>query len=307
MVNLTQKTCSCRQYTLSGIPCVHVITAIRDKKGKVEDYVSSWLHADTYMKVYSSVLQPMPGRNDWPKAQGNQVAIKPPPFKRLPGRAVTQMRKKKDEPNKEKDNGPHLSKKGQIQTCGFFENQAENQGERTGQKESNSTRTSQKTMSEPINQATASAGGEAVDANASGAFVAHGYGSQAPSTSAFFNVSASGRSTSSQAPGTASATVSCPAAPQALASNTGPAPTHTAATQTAVAKSKATKQSSQRPLPKILRMPPPSGRCWQDETGNFHGLKRERSSPASVAKYKKTEAARESALSNLSCRTTRSS
>ncbi|OMO72777.1 hypothetical protein COLO4_27468 [Corchorus olitorius] len=159
-------------------------------------------------------------------------------------------------------------------------------------------------MSEPINQATASASGEVVEANASGAFVAHGSGSQAPSTSAFFNVSASGRSSSSQDPATASVTVSCPTAPQAPASYTGPAPTHTAATQTAAKKSKATKQSSQRPLPKILRMPPPSGRCWQDEAGNFHGLKRGRSSPASVAKFKKTEVAREPALSDLSCRTT---
>ncbi|OMP08071.1 hypothetical protein COLO4_06801 [Corchorus olitorius] len=54
----------------------------------------------------------MPGRTDWPKAPGNPVAIKPPPFKRLLGRSVTQRRKKKDEPNKDKDDGPNLSRKG---------------------------------------------------------------------------------------------------------------------------------------------------------------------------------------------------
>ncbi|OMO69131.1 fumarylacetoacetate (FAA) hydrolase [Corchorus olitorius] len=48
-------------------------------------------------------------------------------------------------------------------------------------------------------------------------------------------------------------------------------------------------------------MPTPSGRCWQDAAGNFHGLKRGKSSHASVAKYKKNE---EPAASDLSCRTT---
>ncbi|OMP07775.1 Zinc finger, PMZ-type [Corchorus olitorius] len=64
IVNLSEKTCSCKKYTLSGIPCTHAITAIRDKRGKVEEYVSSWLHFSTYMRVYSNVLQPMTGRND---------------------------------------------------------------------------------------------------------------------------------------------------------------------------------------------------------------------------------------------------
>ncbi|OMP06290.1 hypothetical protein COLO4_08220 [Corchorus olitorius] len=43
-----------------------------------------------------------------------------------------------------------------------------------------------------------------------------------------------------------------------------------------------------RPLPKILTMPPRIGDCsWIDAAGNHHGLKRGRSSPASIAKLKK--------------------
>ncbi|OMP01016.1 hypothetical protein COLO4_12208 [Corchorus olitorius] len=174
-------------------------------------------------------------------------------------------------------------------------------------------------MSHPVNEATATAGGETASATASRAIVVHGSGAAAPSSSTFFKVSATARSTAAQRPATASATASAPVSspgatqanpepqaqasvePQAPALNTEPTPPQTALKPTAAKKSKPTKPSTKRPIPKILRMPAPSGRCWQDAAGNFHGLKRGRSSPASVAKYKKNE---EPAASDLSCRTT---
>ncbi|OMO79159.1 hypothetical protein COLO4_24523 [Corchorus olitorius] len=220
--------------------------------------------AANYCEVYNNVLQPMPGRTDWLKAPGNPVAIKPPPFKRLPGRPVTQRRKKKDEPNKDKDDGPNLSRKGpNSDLWPFFlpifcqENPAENQPDKTSQRESNST---QRSMSHPVNEATTAAGGDIVDATASGAFVVHENGPAAPSSSTtFFNVSATGRSTSSQRPATDSVIITAPVS--------SPAPT-----QTAAKKSKSIKLSTQRPIPKILRMPAPSGRSWQDASGwKFHG------------------------------------
>ncbi|OMO78607.1 hypothetical protein COLO4_24701 [Corchorus olitorius] len=83
-------------------------------------------------------------------------------------------------------------------------------------------------MPEPVNEASASAGSKAADANAFGAFVVHGSGPQTPSVSAFFNVLASRQSTATQFPASASATVSTPvsrpAAPQAPTSNNQPAP-----------------------------------------------------------------------------------
>ncbi|OMO89628.1 hypothetical protein COLO4_19660 [Corchorus olitorius] len=152
------------------------------------------------------------------------------------------------------------------------------------------------------------------DATASGAFVVQGSGPATPSSSTtFFNVSATSRSTSSQRPTTASVIITAPvsspgepqvqasAEPQAPTLNTEPTPPQTAPTQTAAKKSKPIKPSTQRPIPKILRMPAPSGRSWQDAYGKFHGLKRGRNSPTSVAKYKKSEAP---TCLDMSCRTT---
>ncbi|OMO78541.1 hypothetical protein COLO4_24719 [Corchorus olitorius] len=73
----------------------------------------------------------MSGRTDWPKASGNPVAIKPPPFKRLPGRPVTQRRKKKDEPNKDKDDGPNLSRKAKFRLMAFVSKKAITEGPAT--------------------------------------------------------------------------------------------------------------------------------------------------------------------------------
>ncbi|OMO66824.1 Zinc finger, PMZ-type [Corchorus olitorius] len=103
-------------------------------------------------------------------------------------------------------------------------------------------------MSEPaVQQASASATGESAEINASDTFLFSASGAESQTVSTQFNISAS-----------ASSIPSMPA----------------------------TKKS--RPLPKILTMPPRSGEfCVVDEVGNVHGLKRGRSSPASVAKLKK--------------------
>ena len=41
-VNLKQKTCACRKWDLTGIPCCHVIACIWFNKKDPEEYVSSY-------------------------------------------------------------------------------------------------------------------------------------------------------------------------------------------------------------------------------------------------------------------------
>ncbi|OMP04202.1 hypothetical protein COLO4_09855 [Corchorus olitorius] len=207
------------------------------------------LHQDA-TDVYGHVLQPMAGRMDWPKAPGRQLKIKPPPYRRIPGRPVEARRKKPDEPNKDQEGSSKLSRKGQVQTCTFCRQRGhnkrachqkdsmENQAERTETRESNpsssvtnrfaanSTREKGKGAMSNCHQATAIGSGESADANASGSFLIGGSQPQAPSSSIHFNVSASARApTSSQVPATATATVVAPnpsPIPAAPASFNGP-------------------------------------------------------------------------------------
>ncbi|OMP05201.1 hypothetical protein COLO4_08993, partial [Corchorus olitorius] len=191
----------------------------------------------------------------------------------------------------------------------------ENQAERTETRESNpsssvtnrfaanSTREKGKGAMSNCHQATAIGSGESAEANASGSFLIGGSQPQAPSSSTHFNVSASTRvSTSSQVPATATATVVAPnpsPIPAAPASFNGPK----IATASASAKPQAKKANpKKKPLPKFLTMPATSGRCWQDEAGNFHGLKHGRTSPASLAKLKKAQNISQPTISDLSCR-----
>ncbi|OMP08414.1 hypothetical protein COLO4_06498 [Corchorus olitorius] len=97
-----------------------------------------------------------------------------------------------------------------------------------------------------------------------------------------FNISASASSIPSM-PATVSTQVTAPAAP---AYGSGPA--SASASGPASSSNPEPVKKKSRPLPKILTMPPRSGEfCVVDEVGNVHGLKRGRSSPASVAKLKK--------------------
>ncbi|OMP00330.1 reverse transcriptase [Corchorus capsularis] len=66
VVRLEEKTCTCRIYKLSGVPCAHAICAIRERRGNVAEFVSSWYSKEVYMQSYSNPIQSMPGLKDWP-------------------------------------------------------------------------------------------------------------------------------------------------------------------------------------------------------------------------------------------------
>ncbi|GKB36216.1 mutator type transposase [Tanacetum coccineum] len=73
VVNLTQKTCSCRKWEISGIPCKHAIAAIHDMTdngfdvGIPEDWVHDSYKLQTWMNVYSHKVNPVNGRDMWSK------------------------------------------------------------------------------------------------------------------------------------------------------------------------------------------------------------------------------------------------
>ena len=101
VVKLNQKTCTCRRYTLSGIPCAHAVCAIRDRRDNPIDYVSSWLSKEMYLKAYEKSIQPIIGMKDWPNDEDKQ--IRPPHYKKKGlGRPKKARRKNPNEPEKPK-------------------------------------------------------------------------------------------------------------------------------------------------------------------------------------------------------------
>jgi hypothetical protein len=101
-VNLDNRTCSCRKWDLTGLPCNHAVSAIYKAKGHPEDFVSDFFKKPMYMDSYNHVFSPMPGQHGWTKT--NTEDIMPPGFRdHQKGRRQEKRRRGKFEPPKPKE------------------------------------------------------------------------------------------------------------------------------------------------------------------------------------------------------------
>ncbi|XP_062029125.1 uncharacterized protein LOC133745144 isoform X2 [Rosa rugosa] len=87
VVHLENRTCTCRLWDLSGIPCKHAISAIHHKRHKPEDYVDNCYRKSTYMQIYDNIILPINGMDLWEVS--DQAQILPPQYNRQPGRPRT--------------------------------------------------------------------------------------------------------------------------------------------------------------------------------------------------------------------------
>jgi hypothetical protein len=60
IVNLREKTCGCKKWDITGIPCHHAISAILHQGSKIEDYVDHCYTIEKYQKSYEPIIHPVP-------------------------------------------------------------------------------------------------------------------------------------------------------------------------------------------------------------------------------------------------------
>jgi hypothetical protein len=94
-VDLVKRTCGCRKWDLTGLPCHHAISAIYRASMYPEDYVHEFFKKAMYLEAYNPPIYPVPGEDLWTKA--DTPDIDPPVFKIEKGRAQTKRRKGKFE------------------------------------------------------------------------------------------------------------------------------------------------------------------------------------------------------------------
>ncbi|CAI9271593.1 unnamed protein product [Lactuca saligna] len=111
-VDLDQRTCGCRAWQLTGIPCVHGIAAIFFLNGNAEEYVAVWFTTNMFGSCYRYNVKPTNGADMWPET-GLQ-SILPPRHRRMPGRPKVNRKKCRTE----KEGKHTVSKKGGIPKCG---------------------------------------------------------------------------------------------------------------------------------------------------------------------------------------------
>lgn len=125
-VNLNAKTCSCRRWMLSGIPCCHAITCYMDRKLDPNDYIPHFYRKEAYVSCYEPLIHPTNGQNLWETTPYPDIL--PPPMRKMPGRPKKSRNKGADEKAKganekakgadEKARDPSLvTRKGKANNC----------------------------------------------------------------------------------------------------------------------------------------------------------------------------------------------
>ncbi|XP_071738935.1 uncharacterized protein [Rutidosis leptorrhynchoides] len=122
VVDLKDRSCSCRKWELTGMPCRHAVAAIWDMgrhSGNV-GFIESWVHPvyrlDTWKYAYGFSINPVNGRSLWPKSTVPNTLL-PPKVVKTAGRPKKNRRKTMDE-KKPNDNKGKLSRKGKTVKCG---------------------------------------------------------------------------------------------------------------------------------------------------------------------------------------------
>lgn len=109
-VKLKGKTCSCRAWDLTGIPCPHACCAIFDLGKDPEEFIDECYSKEVYTRIYSHTIQPLNGEISWPKT--NCEEIQAPLPRPMTGRPKKKRTREPNEPPVGK-----ISRQGRIMTC----------------------------------------------------------------------------------------------------------------------------------------------------------------------------------------------
>ena len=102
-VDLERKTCACRRWDLTGIPCMHAVACIFEENEDSVTYVNDLYKVDTYKRVYSLIINPTNGPSLWEAHDNPGIILPPSPVKKKRGRIPTARRKEAEEKEKEKE------------------------------------------------------------------------------------------------------------------------------------------------------------------------------------------------------------
>ncbi|XP_010678244.3 uncharacterized protein LOC104893808 [Beta vulgaris subsp. vulgaris] len=83
-VSLTNRSCICGRWQISGIPCKHGGNAILDAGKEPLDYVSEWFSVSRYKEAYRGNISPILDQEQWPET--DLLKLTSPAMKRGIGR-----------------------------------------------------------------------------------------------------------------------------------------------------------------------------------------------------------------------------
>ena len=116
IVELRKRSCSCRRWQLTGIPCCHAISSLRHERVRTALMVASCYKLTTFVQAYNCDIYPVGDRSEWPKTHGPDIL--PPYYEKKCGRPKKSRRKTPEELAE----GTKLSKHGVKMHCGYCRN-----------------------------------------------------------------------------------------------------------------------------------------------------------------------------------------
>ncbi|XP_073304181.1 uncharacterized protein [Primulina huaijiensis] len=87
VVNLSDRSCSCRVFQIDKIPCAHAIAAIYGAKLDLYDFYSPYYSSQMWALAYADTIYPVPIANEWNIPDHFKYNVLPPDVKRKRGRA----------------------------------------------------------------------------------------------------------------------------------------------------------------------------------------------------------------------------
>ncbi|KAF7124964.1 hypothetical protein RHSIM_Rhsim12G0033400 [Rhododendron simsii] len=83
-VDIGRHSCTCTQWQLNGVPCVHAVCAIKKSGKSLNACVERYFHVECYREAYSRPIMPVPTL--WKPEVAGDAVILPPISRKPPGR-----------------------------------------------------------------------------------------------------------------------------------------------------------------------------------------------------------------------------
>ncbi|XP_010536255.1 PREDICTED: uncharacterized protein LOC104811292 [Tarenaya hassleriana] len=112
-VDLVGKTCACRQWDVTGIPCTHGLAVINQRRDNLSLYVSHYFSKEKWVATYENNILPLNGEIFWRKTMKDPLGVPIP--QSMPGRPRKFHRKK--DPHESPSKSGHISRHGRKMTC----------------------------------------------------------------------------------------------------------------------------------------------------------------------------------------------
>lgn len=95
VVNIEERTCSCRKWDLTGVPCYHAISALWVAMKDPFEYVDDCYSMKTHLKCYEPAILSLNEEQDWEDV--NAQPPLPPIYGKASGRPKKHRRKSANE------------------------------------------------------------------------------------------------------------------------------------------------------------------------------------------------------------------